>query len=488
MRRKYRPYVALGAGLYLFIMWSAFRWEHSQHLPDGTIFDHIENERKRKFVEDQKEEQKKQLATRPTSGAELRLNAAPAFIAVRYDADHIVFMVATDSESRFAQASHALQARAPQKIAAPAQASAHLAGLEELWETDAGTSPRLPESVKDTVPGDEWTLSVSADSTVPVTIARAVTAPTGCSLALGFLAAVPETQKAAFTASREEYFVVRRVPVAAAESAFATPQAPLPSVAISANVPAAGPVHVAELTDWKPPAIFQNQITALLNQRMLQELPRLDATLRANGSVPEQNPEPWLAGNVRARRREWLHRDKKLAAGESQLDYDVRAFRLTPDGAPRLFVRARWKLDGAAAFLMTAWFRTEPGAEQLGAAQLGAAQPGAAPKDPQKASEPRLAQHDSEQHDLEMLSSDTSWSSTLREGRPGESLGDTLDFQTILNEFDDDHDGWAELLVHSTDGASAHFTLELYTDLGLVPTKTSFQRDLVSPESCVEQR
>ena len=53
---------------------------------------------------------------------------------------------------------------------------------------------------------------------------------------------------------------------------------------------------------------------------------------------------------------------------------------------------------------------------------------------------------------------------------------------------DDDHDGWAELLVHSTDGASAHFTLELYTDLGLVPTKTSFQRELASPESCVEQR
>jgi hypothetical protein len=207
---------------------------------------------------------------------------------------------------------------------------------------------------------------------------------------------------------------------------------------------------------------------------MLQEVPRLDATLRANGSVPEQNPDPWLAANVRARRREWLHRDKRLAAGEGQLDYDQRAFRLTPDGAPRLFVRARWKLDGAAAFLMTAWFRAEP----------GAAQPRAAQEDAQKASEPRS---DDSGH-LEMLSSDTSWSSAMREGRPGDSLGDTLDFQTILNAFDDDHDGWAELLVHSTDGASAHFTLELYTDLGLVPTKTSFQRDLVSPESCVAQQ
>ncbi len=467
MRRKYRPYVALGAGLYLFIMWSAFRWERGQHLPDGTIFDHIENERKRKFVEHQKEDQKKQLEARPSASAESRINASPAFVAVRYDANHVVFMVATDSESRFGQASHALQTGAPQKIAAPAQSSAHLAGLEELWETDAGTSRSLPEGVKDTAPGDEWTLSVSSDSTVPVTIARSVTAPTGCSLALGFLATVPEAQQAAFSASPEEYFVVRRAPVAAVQVA-----SPLAASHSASPTSAAAPVHVAELADWKPTANFQKQITALLNQQMLQELPRLDATLRANGSVPEQNPDPWLAANVRARRREWLHRDKKLAAGEGQLDYDVRAFRLTPDAAPRLFVRARWNLDGAAAFLMTAWLRGEPRAPQSGDAE----------KDAQKASAPRSEQPDR----LEMLSSDTSWSSSMREGRPGASLGDTLDFQTILNEFDDDRDGWAELLVHSTDGVSAHFTLELYTDLGLVPTRISFERDLASPESCVE--
>jgi hypothetical protein len=68
------------------------------------------------------------------------------------------------------------------------------------------------------------------------------------------------------------------------------------------------------------------------------------------------------------------------------------------------------------------------------------------------------------------------------------ALGDALDFQTIPNEFDDDRDGWAELLVHSTGGVSARFTLELHTDLGLVPTKTAFERKLVSPESCVDER
>jgi hypothetical protein len=462
MRRKYRPYVAIGVGLYLLVMWSAFRWGRSQHLPDGNIFDHIENERKRKFVADQK----KQLeAPRAASTAESRMNAGPAFIAVRYDAHHVVFMVATDSESRFGRASAMSQSGTAQrgtsqpgplqKIAAPAEPSAQLAGLEELWETDSGWSRRVPENVKDTVPGEQWNLSVSADSIIPVTIERAVTAPTGCSLALGFLAAVPEEQQT-FAASYEEYFVVRRGAIAGPDTAG--------GLLSSQSAPVSRPTSArpAELVGWEAPASSQKQIVTLLNQRMLQELARMDTTLRANLNSPDPNPDPWLAGNVRTRRREWLHRDKKLAAGEGQLDYDVRAFRLTPDGMPRLFVRARWKLDGAPAFLMTAWFRAEP-------------------QDSQKA----LAAPQSEGR-LALLSVDSNWSSALREGRPGDSLGDTLDFQTILNEFDDDHDGWAELLVHSSDGSSARFTLELYTDLGLVPTKTFFQRELVSPESCAD--
>ena len=76
----------------------------------------------------------------------------------------------------------------------------------------------------------------------------------------------------------------------------------------------------------------------------------------------------------------------------------------------------------------------------------------------------------------------------MREGRPGDSLGDTLDFQIIPNEFDDDRNGWAELLVHSTDGVSNRFALELYTDLGLVPTKAAFERKLVAHESGVDER
>lgn len=224
MRRKYRPYVALGIGLYLLTMWSAFRWERSQHVPDGNIFDHIENERKWKFVEDQKKDEKKDQKNQPpTSTAESRINASPAFIAVRYDANHVVFMVKTDSELRIGIASEAIQKNTPQKTAVPAQASAHLAGLESYGKPIGRTLRRLPENVKDTVPGDERSLSISPDSTIPVTITRAVTAPTGCSMALGFLASVPEKQQPGFATPPEEYFVVRRTPVVAAESALVTP-------------------------------------------------------------------------------------------------------------------------------------------------------------------------------------------------------------------------------------------------------------------------
>ncbi|HEY6338974.1 MAG TPA: hypothetical protein VIW68_10815 [Candidatus Sulfotelmatobacter sp.] len=470
MRRKYRPYAALGVGLYLFIMWSAFHWEKTQHLPDGNIFEHREHERLKKLAKDQQAEAEKQAALQRASvRPESRMNAGSAFVAVRYDAAHVVFMVATDSESRFGHASGT-----PQRITAPAQAAAHLAGLEELWETDSGSSRRLPENLKDTAPGDQWTLSVSANTTVPVTIARSVTAPTGCSLALGFLATVPEKQQASFATSSQEYFVVRRSPVPTAEASQAASLAAPRSAQVSTTSP-----QVGELAEWKPPANFQKRIEAQLNDRMQQELSRIDATLRANAHSPNPDPDPWLAQNVRARRREWLHRDNRLAANEGRLDYDMRAFRLTPDGSPRLFVRARWKLDGSPIFLMAAWFRADSGtlnqADQAKADQAKVNQDG-----PKAASqlEPQPA----------LLSADASWSRALREGRPGDSLGDSLDFETILNEFDDDRDGWAELLVYSTDGTSAKFTLNVYTDLGLVPTHTTFQRDLVSPASCADQR
>jgi len=54
----------------------------------------------------------------------------------------------------------------------------------------------------------------------------------------------------------------------------------------------------------------------------------------------------------------------------------------------------------------------------------------------------------------------------------------------ILNEFDADRDGWAELLVYSSDGDSAQITMYRYTDLGLVPMQVSLREDLEPADSC----
>lgn len=83
-----------------------------------------------------------------------------------------------------------------------------------------------------------------------------------------------------------------------------------------------------------------------------------------------------------------------------------------------------------------------------------------------------------------MLSADTSWSHTLREDRPRR-------YPSIFKPSGTNLTTTATAGRNSgapTDGVSARFTLELHTDLGLVPTETAFERKLVSPESCVNER
>jgi hypothetical protein len=53
----------------------------------------------------------------------------------------------------------------------------------------------------------------------------------------------------------------------------------------------------------------------------------------------------------------WRALDDRFSVGEGALDYDVQAFRVTPDGDPRLFVRAEWRIGSQIVFLMSAWVR-----------------------------------------------------------------------------------------------------------------------------------
>jgi len=458
IRPKNRKWVALAFALYLFVMWSAYRWAISQRYPEGTIFDHNEAERKRKFVEQKAKDDAFAARTRPTG--EVRLTAAgPAYFAAKYDATHVAFMLAADTESRFA-VSPVSQGR-PTKIAAPTRPAAPLAGLQELWEPDSHALHFFPEIIQKTQSGERWTLSLSPDATIPVVIERPIVAPDGCSLAIGFLASIPPDQQSAFAQSRREYFVVRRTPVESADP---------PSTA-----------QLGELPDWKPTPPMRKQIAQQLTDRMKQELAKIDARLLANAASPGEAAGELPVGGARPRLQEWLQADQSLARGEGALDYDLHAYRLTPDGDPRLFVRARWRLADATAFLMTAWFRVQtkppnqPDQAQPDRARIDQAQP-----TPTQPAELRPVP----------LSADTSWSTAMREAEaPDPTTSPTehsLDFQSILNEFDADHDGWAELLVYSHNGPATTMTLYLYTDLGLVPLKTPYHHEVHTPESCID--
>ena len=133
---------------------------------------------------------------------------------------------------------------------------------------------------------------------------------------------------------------------------------------------------------------------------------------------------------------------------------------------PRLFVRARWTLADANVFLMTAWFRADAA--------------------PSERAPSESSQAESARPELVLLSADSSWSKDMRDGKAPLSLGERLDFQFILNEFDADQDGWAELLVYSRQGAATVLGLYLYSDQGLVPMNATLRRDPESADACLD--
>ncbi len=424
MRRKNRKWVALAVALYVLIIISAFRWSLHQRLPGEP---NLLVKRDRAALERIREEAAKKAAPSLQPTAESRLSAAgPAYVAARYDATHVVFIVTTDTESRFSS-NPLVRSGNPTKISPPAHPTAPLAGLQELWEPDQQSLHFFPKIIQTTKPGDRWNLDLSPGLTIPIAIDRPVIAATGCSLAMGFLAEIPPDQRNSFASTSAEYFVVRHNPVEPVES-------PVQS-------------KISELPDWNVtptlPAIEQQ-----LNERMKKELAQIDADLHANAGTPGATANEMPIANPIPHLKEWLRADRALLRGEGKLTYDSHAYNLTPDSIPRLYVRARWTLANANVFLMTAWFKAD-----------------ASPV---------------------LLSADVSWSKMLREGELSDSVGSRLNFQSILNEFDADHDGWAELLIHTYQGSSSTLGLYLYTDQGLVPMKLPLTRETATADSCLD--
>lgn len=441
MQRKNRKWLLLGLLAYLAIIVLAYRWSLQQVPTDGPLLTHIEREEVRKLKKRQAAEALAKAQAPPDTSA-ARLNSAePAYVAARYDATHAAFIV-FDSESRFSNIRVSRLLGTPTKIPSPAKPYAPLAGLQELWEPDTTSLHFFPKIFQTTAPGARWTLSLGATSTIPLVIERPILAPTGCSLVLGFLASIPPDQQAAFAATQRDYFVVRRTPADSAD----------PQVAD----------QIADLSHWKPSPAMTRDIERQLNDRMKQEVTKIDARLLTYAATSGAG----AAGAAHRQINEWVRDDRSLGGGGATLDYDIHAYTLTPDGIPRLFVRARWTLYTSPVFLMTAWFKAlSPSPQNAGLSAVY---------------QPPI-----------LLFADSSWALAMREGDGPEHLGDNLNFQSVLNEFDADHDGWAELLMYAdvVDPGESHakaITLYLYTDQGLVPMKTPFRRDTQPPESCLD--
>ncbi len=295
MQRENRKYVLLAVLAYLVIMVGAYRWSLQQVPTDGPLLAHIEREEVRKRKERQAAEAIAKAQAAPATAEARMSSAGVAYMAARYDATHVVFVVS--SESRFSPIRSSVLAGTPTRLPAPEKTYAALAGMQELWEPDPNSLRFFPKLFQTTKSGDSWTLSLSATSTIPVAIERPIIAPTGCSLGIGFLALVPADQLSNFASSPREFFVVRQNPVDAAEPAVNA--------------------QIAELPHWKASPALAHQIEVLLNERMKQEVAQLD--LRITSNLAAQQGESSV-GTGRPTLKEWLHADKALARGEGSLE------------------------------------------------------------------------------------------------------------------------------------------------------------------------
>ena len=92
MRRKNRKWVAMAVTLYLFVVWSAYRWGVAQRPTDGDIFEHIEREAKRKNA--QESAKAAAPATRGSFGISICvLSILPALLTLGSSARTVSFRV-----------------------------------------------------------------------------------------------------------------------------------------------------------------------------------------------------------------------------------------------------------------------------------------------------------------------------------------------------------------------------------------------------------
>lgn len=162
-------------------------------------------------------------------------------------------------------------------------------------------------------PGDLWAIDAGRAGWFTTSVGESVLATSHCQALPAMLASVDPSQHESFARIREKYF----------------------------------PAH--SIGSWTPPdrASRVGPMAHVVTPAERQEIERL-------------------------LQREFQQKAGAEISRKARIRFDVQAFRLTPDGAARLFVRAGWALDGKSVFLMGAWMRTAP-ALQIESADFHAA-------------------------------------------------------------------------------------------------------------------
>jgi len=322
-------------------------------------------------------------------------NDASTFIALRYDKTHVLFRLRDSGDFYAKPEVEAMFHKLPASISEY--------GGSATSEPDAKIWDSIREHFDQAHVGEQWLLELSAGSRIPVTVLKPIELVWGCdyhSYSAGFIAEVSPPLKSAFAALPQNYFLIHKSPQ------------------VSGPAPSSEPAHVATLPDWTPAPEVRTQIEKAIAAALKDKLAREQA--RGYVDLPKQL-------------------EQNAALGKTKLTYEIQAFRLSPDGFPRLFVHARWMVDQQLAYLMNLWLRVGP--------------------------EVKIEPLDGESSRGLWLSAKSGES--LQEGEVGfGQLGQ------VLNVFDR-ADGYGDVLIYFRGEEGYDIRLFRYTDAGLVATKIS---------------
>ena len=342
------------------------------------------------------------------SGASGRASAQAIQIAHRYDDERVVFLVKNVWDPSIEPGRDSVLA---ESVALPAPVASR-SGMQ-LWDWPSSEfRSRHEETVSPAPIGERRLLFAGKGRLFHVTIEKHLVAQMNCEAGIVAMGRVDPADIPRFRRVDDMHYLV------------------LPEISGPRTNPDDSPAAPAQLEERSAtPAGSDPALEAALEDLLARELPRVRR-------AAEQDVVARRRGLLQA----WRTYDERLANGEATLAYDRKTFRISPDGVPRLYVRAKWTLDPKTVFLLGAWFRSghDPAVE------------------------------------LTLESLDVGAAHTLRTPEFQRMDFDLDSVDDVFNIFDHDNDGWGELLKERRGYESYGFDLFEYSEDGLGSSLASY--------------